>query len=302
MELLVIGVLGFFSMFFLVVGFTPSKKIDIKGMYGDLDAETRTGIIFALTPFTKKLEKINGKIHTPRLDNYRTYVTKRLGMSGNPLNLTADELLGFQEILFLFLFLFSSLFFIKMPEGNILQKIVFVFLIIGIDVILSFVLPIFILNDAIKERHKKMSRELPYTLDLLTISIEAGLDFVMAMSRVIEKGRPGPLRREFSMMMQQIKLGKRRREALQDLAERNGHSDLKTIMAAMIQADQMGASLGPILRIQSDLLRRKRMLRAEKIAQEAPVKMLVPLIGCIFPAVFLILLVPIILKLVTSVK
>jgi tight adherence protein C len=223
-------------------------------------------------------------------------------MSGNPLSLTADELLGFQELLFVFLFLFSSLFFIKMPEGNILQKIVFVFLIIGIDVILSFVLPIFILNDAIKERHKKMSRELPYILDLLTISIEAGLDFVMAMSRVIEKGSPGPLRREFAIMMQQIKLGKRRREALQDIAARNGHADLKTIMAAMIQADQMGASLGPILRIQSDLLRRKRMLRAEKIAQEAPVKMLVPLIGCIFPAVFLILLVPIILKLVTSVK
>jgi tight adherence protein C len=302
MDVMPILVFVFFSAFFLIYGVIPSRKVDIKGLYEDTeDTEVREGIVLALTPFTKKLEAFNRNLRNARLAKYREFLKIRLIMSGNPLRISADEFLGFQEVLFIFIFLFSSIFLLKLPEGTLLQKLVFVFMILFIDFLLAFIFPIFLLNDAVKERHKKLSRELPYTLDLLTISVEAGLDFIMAMSRVIEKGKPGPLRKEMALMMQEIKLGKRRREALQNMSERNRHPDLKTIIAAMIQADQMGASLGPILRIQSDLLRRKRMLLAEKLAQEAPVKMLMPLIGCIFPAVFLILLVPIILKLVTSI-
>jgi len=292
---------AFLSVFFLVIALFPTRKMDIKGMYDDADdTELRKGVILALTPLTQKLKTFNEKLRSPKLDQYRNFLKTRLMMSGNPFRLSADEFLGFQEVLFTFFLLFSGIFLLKLPDGTLLQKLVFILMIIFIDFLLAFILPLFILNDAVKERHKMLSRELPYVLDLLTISVEAGLDFVMAISRVIEKGKPGPLRKELRLMMQEIKLGKRRREALQAMSERNRHDDLKTIIASMIQADQMGASLGPILRIQSDLLRVKRMLRAEKIAQEAPVKMLMPLIGCIFPAVFLILLVPIILKLITS--
>ena len=302
MDIMAILVFVFFSAFFFIFGVIPSRKVDIKGFYEEAeDTEVRKGIVLVLTPFTKKLETFNRNLKNARLAKYREFLKRKLIMSGNPLRISADEFLGFQEVLFIFIFLFSSVFLLKLPEGTLLQKLVFVGMILFIDFLLAFIFPIFLLNDAVKERHKKLSRELPYTLDLLTISVEAGLDFIMAMSRVIEKGKPGPLRKEMSLMMQEIKLGKRRREALQNMSDRNRHPDLKTIVAAMIQADQMGASLGPILRIQSDLLRRKRMLLAEKLAQEAPVKMLMPLIGCIFPAVFLILLVPIILKLITSI-
>ena len=294
--------LSFLTMFFLVLGLYPTKKIDLKELYDEAeDTELRTGVILMLTPFTKRLEEFNAKYNGKHIQKYREFIKKRLSMSGNPFRLTANEFLGFQEILFGSMLMFFCIFLLKMPEGALIQKVIFIIMLIVIAFLLSFILPIVILTDAVKKRHKKLSRELPYILDLLTVSVEAGLDFVMAISRVIEKGAPGPLKKEFKIMMQQIKLGKRRKEALQDMSDRNGLPDLKTIVASMIQADQMGASLGPILRIQSDMLRKKRMLLAEKIAQQAPVKMLMPLIGCIFPAVFLILLVPIILKLITSI-
>ena len=294
--------LSFLTMFFLVLGLYPTKKIDLKELYDEAeDTELRTGVILMLTPFTKQLEEFNAKYNGKRIQQYREFIKKRLSMCGNPFRLNANEFLGFQEILFGSMLMFFCIFLLKMPEGALIQKVIFVMMLIVIAFLLSFILPIVILTDAVKKRHKKLSRELPYILDLLTVSVEAGLDFVMAIKRVIEKGAPGPLKREFKIMMQQIKLGKRRKEALQDMSDRNGLPDLKTIVASMIQADQMGASLGPILRIQSDMLRKKRMLLAEKIAQQAPVKMLMPLIGCIFPAVFLILLVPIILKLITSI-
>ncbi|MCK5708569.1 MAG: type II secretion system F family protein [Candidatus Aureabacteria bacterium] len=302
MEIFLILLFVFSSVVLFVIGLTPSKKLDLKSMYEDAaDSEIRTGILYTLTPFTKQLELFNAKLRGPKINTYKKFVGKRLTMSGNPFHISSNEFIGFQEILFFCCFVFSCLFFIKMPEGTILQKMLFVIVVISADMLIALIVPLFLLNDAITQRHKKLSRELPYVLDLLTISVEAGLDFVMAIVRVIEKGKAGPLRHELSVMLQQMKLGKRRREALQDMSERNNHPDLKTICASMIQADQMGSSLGPILRIQSDLLRRKRMLRAEKVAQQAPVKMLMPLIGCIFPAVFLVLLVPIILKLLSSV-
>jgi tight adherence protein C len=303
MEILTISILTFFSVFFLIYGFMPGKRAKDKELYGQTEEEQlRTGLLYLLTPFSKKLEIINSKIQGERITRYRKYLTLKLSMSGNPFKLSADEVLSIQEIMFAVFFVFSALIALKAPSDSASGKILFVVMLFGMDILMSMVLPLMILNDAIKQRHKLLTRELPYALDLLTISVEAGLDFIMAMSRVVEKGKSGPLKEEFFIMLQEIKLGKRRREALQDLSFRNNHSDLKTIIASMVQADQIGASLGPILRVQSDLLRKKRMLRAEKIAQEAPVKMLFPLIGFIFPAVFLVLLTPIILKLLHSVK
>ena len=97
-------------------------------------------------------------------------------MSGNPFRLSPDEFLAFQEVLFIFLIIFSSIFLLKLPEGSLFQKITFIFMVVFIVFLVSFVLPNFILNDAVKARHKQLSRELPYTLDLLTISVEAGLE------------------------------------------------------------------------------------------------------------------------------
>ncbi len=214
MEVLLILTMVFLSVFFLVLGLYPSKNVDIKAMYEkEPDAELRSGVVLLLTPFTKKLEKINSIIRHPSIDRYKEYLKKRLMMSGNQFKLNPEEFMGYQEILFVVLFLFSTLFFVKMPEGSFIQKVLFVLIVLFCDLLVAVILPLVFLNDVIKERHKKISRELPHTLDLLTIAVEAGLDFIVAIDRVIEKGTPGPLRQELMIMMKQMKLGKRRRES-----------------------------------------------------------------------------------------
>ncbi len=142
-------------------------------------------------------------------------------------------------------------------------------------------------------RQQAIFRDLPYTIDLLTVVVEAGHDFGMALAKVTEKIPPGPLKEELARTMSELRLGRPRREALRELAARVNLHELSTLAMALIQTDQLGASLGPALRVQADELRQARARRAERLALEAPVKMLVPLLGCIFPAVFIVLLLPI---------
>jgi tight adherence protein C len=137
-------------------------------------------------------------------------------------------------------------------------------------------------------------RSLPFVLDLLTLSVEAGMDFISALQRNCKSRRLDPLNEELLRMTKEIQVGLSRREALKGMAERVQQSDLKSVANALIQADELGVSIGAMLRIQSEQLRSRRFDRAEKLAAEAPVKMLGPLMLCIFPAVFIILLVPII--------
>ncbi len=153
------------------------------------------------------------------------------------------------------------------------------------------------LTDQTIKRHLLITRALPYNLDLLTLSVEAGLDFSAALQKVIDKGRKGPLNDELALVLRQLKMGKTRAESLKTLADRVNLSSLTTFVSALIQADRMGTPLGKVLRIQSQQLREERTQRAEKLAGEAPVKMLGPLIMCIMPTVFLILFGPVIFQL-----
>ena len=151
--------------------------------------------------------------------------------------------------------------------------------------------------DQIKKRHHKINRDLPYAIDLLTLSVEAGLDFQAAIATVVEKGKPGPLMEELSIMLGEIKFGKTREDALRNLADRVQLAVLTAFVTNLIQADRMGTSMGRILRIQSTQMRIDRTQRAEKLANEAPVKMLLPLVACFFPTVFMILFGPIVFRL-----
>ena len=157
--------------------------------------------------------------------------------------------------------------------------------------------PMMWLNDQVKKRHLLITRALPYNLDLLTLSVEAGLDFTAALGKVVEKGKKGPLREEMGLVLKQLKMGKTREEALKSMVQRVDLPSLTTFISALVQADRMGTSLGKVLRIQSTQLRNERTQRAEKLANEAPVKMLFPLIACIFPTVFMILFGPIVFRL-----
>ena len=153
------------------------------------------------------------------------------------------------------------------------------------------------LDRSLKSRHLSIQRALPFVLDLLKLSVEAGLDFMTAIKRIIDRRAVDPLGEELIRVFREVQLGKTRREALRDMADRVGQPDVRTVSNALVQADELGVSIGSILRIQSDQMRVRRFNNAEKAANEAPVKMLAPLILFIFPSVFIVLLGPVLLRL-----
>lgn len=164
----------------------------------------------------------------------------------------------------------------------------------------GFIYPRIWLRDQVVKRHHQITRALPYNLDLLTLSVEAGMDFTGALGKVVEKGKAGALRDEFALVLKQLKMGKTREEALKSMMFRVDLPSLTQFVTALIQADRMGTSLGKVLRIQSTQLRIERSQRAEKLANEAPVKMLFPLVACIFPTVFLVLFAPIVYQFISG--
>ena len=159
--------------------------------------------------------------------------------------------------------------------------------------IIAYYYPLIWLRRALKQRHLSIQRALPFVLDLLTLSVEAGMDFMSALQRNCERRKLDALNEELIRMTREIQMGLPRRIALRNMAVRVDLQDLRAIANALIQADELGVSIGAILRIQSDQMRGRRFDRAEKLANEAPVKMLGPLLLFIFPAVFIILLGPI---------
>lgn len=170
------------------------------------------------------------------------------------------------------------------------------FVLVALGILFLYFYPLMWLRSALKARHFAIMRALPFVLDLLTLSVEAGMDFMSALQRNCERRKLDPLNEELIRMTREIQVGTPRRVALKNMAERVRQPDLRSVAYALIQADELGVSIGAILRIQSDQLRGRRFDRAEKLANEAPVKMLGPLMLCIFPAVFVILLAPILLQ------
>lgn len=165
--------------------------------------------------------------------------------------------------------------------------------------LLGFYMPMLFIKSKIKRRQDVVLKAMPDALDLLTVCVEAGLGFDQAMSKVAEKWE-NDLSLAFERVIQEVRLGKLRREALRDMADRLDISDMTSFVAAIIQADQLGVSMGKVLRIQSDQMRLKRRQRAEKKAHEAPVKMLIPMAFLIFPSIYIVLLGPAALILLNS--
>jgi pilus assembly protein TadC len=164
---------------------------------------------------------------------------------------------------------------------------------VALKLMLLWALPELWLSAAIRRRHASIMKALPFVLDLLTLSVEAGMDFMSALQRNCNSRRLDPLNEELLRMTKEIQVGVSRKEALRSMAERVRQSDLSSVAFSLVQADELGVSIGAILRIQSEQMRSRRFDRAERLAAEAPVKMLFPLMMCIFPAVFIILLGPV---------
>jgi len=160
---------------------------------------------------------------------------------------------------------------------------------------LGFMLPLLQVKSQIERRQDGIQKALPDALDLLTICVEAGLGFDGAMGKVYSKW-DNDLALAFGRVLQEIQLGKLRREALKDMANSMNVSDVTTFVAAIVQAEQLGVSMAKILRIQSDQMRVKRRQRAQQKAQEAPVKMVIPLVILIFPSIYIVLMGPAVLQ------
>jgi tight adherence protein C len=152
-------------------------------------------------------------------------------------------------------------------------------------------MPVLWLRSRIRQRQSEIIKSLPDALDLLTITVEAGMGFDGAIQKVAEKW-DNHLSRGFAKVVQEMRLGVIRREALKNMERSMDVPDVTTFIAAIIQADQLGVSIAKILRIQSEQMRIKRRQRAEELANKAPIKMLFPMVFLIFPALFIILLGP----------
>jgi tight adherence protein C len=171
--------------------------------------------------------------------------------------------------------------------GSAIQRVVlFVF-----PLVLGFYGPDAWLARKVEERRVEMQKALPDILDLLVISVEAGLGFDSALSRVVATV-PGPLSQEFFRMLQETRVGVSRRDAMRHLMDRTDLDELRSFLLAMIQAEAFGVTIANVLRVQADEMRIKRRQRAQEKAFAAPVKMVFPLVFCIFPALFIILLGP----------
>jgi tight adherence protein C len=165
---------------------------------------------------------------------------------------------------------------------------------------LGFLAPEFWLGRKIRQRQTDMLLQLPDALDLLTISVEAGLGFDAALAKVVEK-MEGPLINEFRQALAEIRMGRLRRDALRDVASRADVQPVTNFIGAIVQAEQLGVPIAKVLQIQSQQLRIERRQRAEEAAAKAPVKMLFPMVGCIFPTIFIVILGPAIVTVVRGV-
>ncbi len=160
-----------------------------------------------------------------------------------------------------------------------------------IGAVIGFMGPEFWLGSRGRKRSFEMVLQLPDVLDLLTISVEAGLGFDAALAKVVEK-MEGPLVQEFQQALAEIRMGRTRRDALRDVVARADSQPISNFIGAIVQAEQLGVPIAKVLQIQSQQLRIERRQRAEEAAAKAPVKMLFPMVGCIFPTIFIVILGP----------
>jgi tight adherence protein C len=164
---------------------------------------------------------------------------------------------------------------------------------------LGWIVPNAWLSRRISQRKRAIQRALPDAIDLLVISVEAGLGFDQALLRVVEKW-DNELTREFARTLSEMRMGIPRRQALRDLARRVNVDDLNVFIASLVQADQLGVSISQVLRAQANQMRLRRRQRAQELAHKAPIKMIFPMVFLIFPALYVVILGPAIPRIVEA--
>lgn len=244
-------------------------------------------------PFARKVGELVAKF-TPQ--NALKSINRKLELAGSPPKVDATIILTAQIVIAsvfggLLLLVFSVA--EGAPSGGTAVLLVLLFTLLG------FYFPQLWLTSKIQRRQKDVRKAMPDALDLLTICVEAGLGFDAALSKVSEKWET-ELSLAFARVIREVQLGKVRREALRDMADRLGIPEMTSFVAAVIQSEMLGVSMAKVLRIQSDQMRIKRRQAAEEEAHKAPLKMLLPMALLIFPSLMIVLMTPAGLKLYTS--
>lgn len=232
--------------------------------------------------FKRILQRITLQLSVNDQEQRWAKLRRQLTLAGNPGDLKPQE----------FIVLKLTLCALTLVAGFLLP---ISFLNVVILAAAAWLAPELYLHEKIKNRQLAITLAIPDVLDLLTVSVEAGLGFDAAVAKVIEKIE-GSLADEFRRMLYEMRIGRSRREALRDLSERTGVPYLQNFASAVIQADQLGVSISKVLRIQSQEIRRQRRQKAEEEAMKAPIKMLLPLVALVFPSLFIVLLGPAILQ------
>jgi tight adherence protein C len=290
-----------------VIGLRTPEMIDNRALQNRLEEFTAKGETVDLRklelsqPFTERviypIARKLGELairFTPQ--NALNSISRKLELAGSPAKLDPTMVLSMQFIAGIAFGGIVALVFTlgptKVATGQLLLFVI-------IFAALGFYFPQLWLTSQIQKRQKNIRKAMPDALDLLTVCVEAGLGFDAAMSKVSEKWQ-NELSLAFARVITEIQLGKLRREALRDMADRIGLAEMTSFVAAVIQSEQLGVSLAKVLRIQSDQMRVKRRQLAEEEAHKAPIKMLIPMALLIFPSLMIVLLTPAALKLMNS--
>jgi tight adherence protein C len=245
-----------------------------------------------IIPFIRRVGEFSARF-TPQKAIQDT--TRRLELAGNPWPVDAPTFLAIRFILAVVVGGLMITIVALSPPANPTDN----FLYIGGGIFAGFFIPHLLLTGRITRRQNEVRKAMPDALDLLTICVEAGLGFEAALAKVSEKWE-NELSLAFARMIREVQLGKVRRDALKDMADRLGLPEMTSFVAAIIQSEQLGVSLAKVLRIQSDQMRVKRRQRAEEQAHKAPVKMIIPMALLIFPSIMIIILTPAAIQIATS--
>jgi tight adherence protein C len=241
-------------------------------------------------PFTERflrpaMEQIGKRLSRTTPQKARQDLLNKLDLAGRPGNLTPED---FAAVRLIAAAVVAA---IGLLLGLLLGNALYIAIAIAGGAILGFFLPVLWLNQKVDARRKEIQKGLPDALDLLVICVDAGLGFDAALTRVTEKFK-NALSEEFAKVLREVSLGRPRLEALDEMGRSSGVEDLHNFIQAVIQSEQFGTGVGKILRIQADDMRRKRRQRAQEKAAQATLKMMLPMVGCIFPTLWIVLLGP----------
>ena len=241
-------------------------------------------------PFSERflrpmIERIGAFLSRSTPQEARKKLLNELELAGRPGNLTPED---FGAIKIVGAAVVAA---IGLLIGLLLQNVLYAGIALLVGAALGYYFPTLWLNQQVQGRRKEIQKGLPDAMDLLVIAVDAGLGFDAAMARVTDKYK-NALSDEFAKVLREVSLGRPRLEAMDEMGRSSGVDDLHNFIQAVIQSEQFGTGIGKILRIQADEMRRKRRQRAQELGAQATLKMMLPMVGCIFPTLWIILLGP----------